>query len=82
MRLPLLYAFAAAALLTVTAGSIYRKAHSASNTLYAGDRAGSRYYHVLENTAVTGAAQAWSGSLRPLGTSVLVARRQRAARHP
>jgi hypothetical protein len=46
-------------------GSIYRTDHSASNTLYSGDRAGSRYYDVLENTASTEAAQAWSGNVRP-----------------
>ncbi len=46
-------------------GSVYRKDHSSSNTLYSGDRAGSRYYQVLENTAATEAAQAWSGAIRP-----------------
>ncbi|MEO5816829.1 MAG: hypothetical protein ABIT20_16260 [Gemmatimonadaceae bacterium] len=46
-------------------GSIYRTAHSASNTLYSGDRGGSRYYDVLENTASTEVAQAWSGNVRP-----------------
>ena len=46
-------------------GSVYRKAHSNSNTLYSGDRAGSRYYSVLENTASVEAVQAWSGSVRP-----------------
>jgi hypothetical protein len=46
-------------------GSLYRTAHSASNTLYSGDRGGSRYYDVLENTASTETAQAWSGNVRP-----------------
>ena len=46
-------------------GSIYTTARSANNTLYSGDRAGSRYYDVLENTASTEAAQAWSGAIRP-----------------
>ena len=46
-------------------GSIYRQAHSASNTLFSGDRGGSRYYDVLENTASTELAQAWSGNVRP-----------------
>jgi hypothetical protein len=46
-------------------GSIYRTAHSASNTLFSGDRGGSRYYDVLENTASTETAQAWSGNVRP-----------------
>ena len=45
--------------------SIYRTAHSANNTLFSGDRGGSRYYDVLENTASTESAQAWSGSVRP-----------------
>ncbi len=45
--------------------SIYRKDHSASNTLYSGDRGGSRYYDVIENTASTSTAQSWSGSVRP-----------------
>ncbi|MEO8622802.1 MAG: hypothetical protein ABI625_17150 [bacterium] len=46
-------------------GSIYRTAHSASNTLYSGDRGGSRYYDVLENSASTETANAWSGNVRP-----------------
>jgi hypothetical protein len=46
-------------------GSMYTKQRSASNTLFTGDRAGSRYYNVLENTAATEAAQAWSGNVRP-----------------
>jgi hypothetical protein len=36
-----------------------------SNTLFSGDRAGSRYYDVLQNTASTEAAQAWSGAIQP-----------------
>jgi hypothetical protein len=46
-------------------GSGYKKDKSASNTLYTGDRAGSHYFMVMENTAATLASQAWSGSLRP-----------------
>lgn len=46
-------------------GSFYTTAHSASNTLYSGDRGGSRYYDVLENTASTETANAWSGNVRP-----------------
>ncbi len=46
-------------------GSIYRTAHSASNTLYTGDRAGSRYYDVIENTASNETSNAWSGNVRP-----------------
>jgi hypothetical protein len=45
--------------------SAYKKDRSASNTLFTGDRAGSHYFMVMENTAATTAAQAWSGSLRP-----------------
>ena len=46
-------------------GSLYKTAKSLNNTLYSGDRAGSRYYDVLENTASTEAAQAWSGAIQP-----------------
>ena len=38
---------------------------SSSNTLYSGNRAGSRYYYVVENPNATEAAQAWSGDVRP-----------------
>ena len=34
-------------------GSMYKTDKAMSNTLYGGDRAGSRYYYVLENTAAT-----------------------------
>ena len=34
-------------------GSLYKKDRSASNTLFTGDRAGARYYDVLENTTST-----------------------------
>ena len=50
-------------------GSLYQTAKSVSNTLYSGDRGGSRYYDVLENTASTEAAQAWSGAIQPGMTS-------------
>jgi hypothetical protein len=46
-------------------GSMYTTEKSNSNTLYTGDRAGSRYFDVLENTASTEAANAWSGNVRP-----------------
>src|SRR6476660_5951119 len=36
-----------------------------SNTLYGGDRAGSRFYYVMENTAATESAQPWSGLINP-----------------
>ncbi|HEX2780253.1 MAG TPA: hypothetical protein VHM30_12195 [Gemmatimonadaceae bacterium] len=46
-------------------GSIYSKAKSNNNTLYSGDRAGSRYYDVMENVSSSEAAQAWSGAIQP-----------------
>jgi len=46
-------------------GSLYANGQSASNTLFTGDRAGSRYYDVLENTTSTETANAWSGAIRP-----------------
>jgi hypothetical protein len=46
-------------------GSWYRNWRSASNTLYTGSRAGSRYYDVLENVSSTETANAWSGDIRP-----------------
>jgi hypothetical protein len=45
--------------------SFYINTKSPSNTLYTGDRAGSRYYSVLENTASSESSQAWSGTIRP-----------------
>ena len=45
-------------------GSMYNTDRSVNNTLTSGDRAGSRYYDVLENTASTETAQAWSGSIQ------------------
>ena len=46
-------------------GSFYANNKAASNTLFTGDRAGSAYYSILENTASTETAQAWSGQVRP-----------------
>jgi hypothetical protein len=46
-------------------GSFYANNKSASNTLFTGDRGGSMYYDVLENTASTELANAWSGQVRP-----------------
>jgi hypothetical protein len=45
--------------------SAYKKDRSASNTLYTGDRAGSPYFFMMENTAATTTAQGWSASIRP-----------------
>jgi hypothetical protein len=52
-------------------GSVIRQKSSANQTLYGGDRAGSRYYDVLENTASTETANAWSGMVRNPFTSKL-----------
>lgn len=46
-------------------GSVYHTTESVNNTLYSGNRAGSRYYYVVENVNATEAAQAWSGDVRP-----------------
>jgi hypothetical protein len=46
-------------------GSFYANNSSASNTLFTGDRGGSAYYDVIENTAATETANAWSGQIRP-----------------
>ena len=46
-------------------GSIYTTDQALSNTLYGGDRAGSRYYWVMENTAATESANATSGYINP-----------------
>src|SRR5690606_37348336 len=46
-------------------GSMYHTSKSASNTLYSGDRAGSRYYFVMENTAASETAQFRSGLFNP-----------------
>lgn len=46
-------------------GSAYTTSKSLNNTLYGGDRAGSRYYFVMENTAATVSANFTSGRLNP-----------------
>ena len=46
-------------------GSMYKTDRAMSDTLYSGDRAGSRYYYVLENTMATESAQKDSGLLNP-----------------
>jgi hypothetical protein len=46
-------------------GSRYANSKSPAGTLFAGDRAGSRYFYVLENTAATSSAQASSGLINP-----------------
>ncbi len=47
-------------------GSFYTDKSSSSNTLYWGDRTGSHYFFVMENTAATSDGNAWSGRLNPL----------------
>jgi hypothetical protein len=46
-------------------GSMYKADKAMSSTLYGGDRAGSRYYYVVENTAATETAQKDSGLINP-----------------
>ena len=46
-------------------GSTFQQQKSISNTLYAGDRAGARYYYVMENTLATESAQFRSGLINP-----------------
>ena len=46
-------------------GSLYKTDKAMSNTLYGGDRAGSRYYWVMENTAATENGNATSGYINP-----------------
>ncbi|HEX6598160.1 MAG TPA: hypothetical protein VF034_02485 [Gemmatimonadaceae bacterium] len=45
-------------------GSMYKTDRSVNNTLTSGDRAGSRYYDVLENTTSTEKDNAWSGAIQ------------------
>lgn len=45
--------------------SLYTTRRTISNTLYSGDRGGSPYYDVVENTTSTETAQAWSGAIQP-----------------
>lgn len=46
-------------------GSMYNDALSTGNVLYSGDRAGSHYFDVLQNTTSTESANAWSGNVQP-----------------
>jgi hypothetical protein len=46
-------------------GSMYKADKALSNTLYGGDRAGSRYYWVMENTTATEASNYTSGLINP-----------------
>ena len=46
-------------------GSTFAQAKANNQTLYSGDRAGSRYYDVLENTTSTESANFTSGAINP-----------------
>jgi hypothetical protein len=46
-------------------GSMFAQAKANSNTLYSGDRAGSRYYQIMVNTAGTEKDSAWTGNVNP-----------------
>jgi hypothetical protein len=46
-------------------GSFYANNKANSNTLFTGDRGGSAYYSIMENTTSTELANAWSGQIRP-----------------
>lgn len=54
-------------------GSVYTTTKSVNNTLYAGDRAGSRYYLVLEPTGASEATHFRSGRVNPVLTDHLTA---------
>jgi hypothetical protein len=54
-------------------GSMYHTAHSQRTYLYAGDRAGSRYYFVMEPPTATSAANYSSGLINPNFTNELTA---------
>ncbi len=45
-------------------GSMYKTDRSANNTLTSGDRAGSKYYDVLEPTGSSESTNAWSGAVQ------------------
>lgn len=45
-------------------GSVYDNSNTHANTLYSGDRAGSRYYNIMDNTA-TSTTDAWAGAIQP-----------------
>jgi hypothetical protein len=46
-------------------GSTYNDLRATSNVLYSGDRAGSHYFDVLQNTVATESGNAWSGNIQP-----------------
>ncbi|MBA3900241.1 MAG: hypothetical protein H0X62_08550 [Bacteroidetes bacterium] len=54
-------------------GSAYHTDRSLNNTLYAGDRAGSRYYMAMENQMASPAANFTSGRINPVMNSQITA---------
>ena len=46
-------------------GSAFSQAKSANQSLYTGDRGGSRYYQVMVNTSGTEKDSAWTGNVQP-----------------
>ena len=46
-------------------GSMYTIAKASNNVLFSGDRAGSAYYDVLENSTSNETSNAWSGQIQP-----------------
>ncbi len=52
-------------------GSVYHNGNAGRNTLYAGDRGGSRYYLALENPLATTSAQFTSGRVSPAFTETV-----------
>ena len=46
-------------------GSMFAQSKANNNSLYTGDRAGSRYYQIMVNTAGTEKDSAWTGNVQP-----------------
>lgn len=46
-------------------GSVYALKSGSSNTLFFGDRTGSHYFYVMENSTATAVTNAWSGRFNP-----------------
>jgi hypothetical protein len=53
-------------------GSVYDNWHTTANTLYNGDRTGSRYYYIMDNTA-TSSTDAWAAAIQPQFTTKVLA---------
>jgi hypothetical protein len=52
---------------------MYSNARATRNVLYSGDRAGSHYFNVMENTTSSESADAWSGNIQPGFTNHVLA---------